>query len=72
MHTDGDWQAVEVVLSTDIVTLGEYFQAWKLKLSATKTVSTVFHFNNKKVNRELKVNHNNKTLSFYSEPKTSE
>jgi len=42
MHADGDWQAVEVVLSKDIPTAGEYLQTWKLKLSTTKTVSVAF------------------------------
>jgi len=36
MHADGDWQAVKGVLSKDMVTVGEYFQTWKLKLSTTK------------------------------------
>jgi len=34
MHADGegDWQAVEEVLSRDMATIGEYLQTWKLKL----------------------------------------
>ena len=39
------------------------------KLSTTKTVSAVFHLNNKEAERELKVNFNNETQPFYSEPK---
>jgi len=39
MHADGDWQVVEGALSKDMVTLSEYLQTWKLKLSTTKTVS---------------------------------
>jgi len=69
MHADGDWQAVEGVLSNDMATLGEYLQTWKLKLSTTKTVSAVFHLNNKEAKLELKVNFNNETLAFCSEPK---
>ena len=69
MHADGDCQAVEGALSTDMATLCEYIQTWKLKLSTTKTVSAVFHLNNKKAKRELKVNFNNETLPFCSEPK---
>jgi len=49
--------------------LGEYLQTWKLKLSTTKTVSAVFHLNNKEAKRELKVNFSNETLPFCSEPK---
>jgi len=69
MHADGDWQVVEGALTKDIATLRKYLQTWKLKLSTTKTVSAVFHLNNKKAKRELKVNFNNKTLPFCSEPK---
>jgi len=69
MHGDGDWQAVEGALTKDMATLGEYLQTWKLKLSTTKTVSAVFHLNNKEAKRELKVNFNNKALPFCSEPK---
>jgi len=67
MHADGDWQAVEW-LSKDMVTVGEYLQTWKLKLSITKTVSAAFHRNNKDAKRELKVNYNNEILSFCPEP----
>jgi len=52
-----------------MATLDEYLQTWKLKLSTTKTVSAVFHLNKKEVKRELKVNFNNETLPFCSEPK---
>jgi len=68
MHAAGDWQAVEGVLTKDMATLGEYVQTWKLKLSTTKMVSAVFHLNNKEAKRELKVNINNETLPFCSEP----
>ena len=69
MHADRDWQAVEGALSNDMETLGEYLQTWKLKLSTTKTVSAIFHLNNKESKRELKVNFNNDILPFCSEPK---
>ena len=69
MHADGDWQAVEGVLTKDMATVSEYLQTWKLKLSTTKTVSATFHLNNMEAERELKVNHNNETLPFRSEPK---
>jgi len=69
MHADGDWLAVEGVLSKDVATLGEYLQTWKLKLRTTETVSAVFHLNNKEAKRELKVNFNNETLPFCSKTK---
>jgi len=49
---------VEGVLSKGMATVGEYLQAWKLKLSTTETVSAVFHLNSKEAKRELKVNYN--------------
>jgi len=69
MHADGDWQAVEGVLSKDMATVGEYLQTWKLNLSATKMVSAAFHLNNKEGKLELKVECNNETLPFCSKPK---
>jgi len=69
MHADGDWLAVEGALRKDMATLGEFLQTWKLKLSTMKTVSAVFHLNNKEAKCELKVNFNNETLPFCSEPK---
>ena len=62
MHVDGDWQAVEVVLSKDIATVGEYLQIWNLKLSAAKMVSAAFHLNNKEAKHALKVNYSNPAL----------
>ena len=69
MHADEDWHVVEGVLSKDMATVDEYLQTGKLKLRTTKTVRAVFHLNNKEAKRELKVNHNNETLPFCSEPK---
>jgi len=69
MHADGDWLAVEGVLSKDMATLGGSLQTWKLKFSTTKTVSAVFHLNNKEAKRELKVKYNNETTPFCNEPK---
>jgi len=69
MHADGDWQAVEGALSKNMATEGEYLHIWKLKFSIIKSVSAAFHLNRKEAKRELKVNFNNKTLPFCSEPK---
>jgi len=69
MYADGDWQAVEGVLTKDMRTVCEYLQTWKVKLSTTKTVRAAFHLNNKEAKRELKVNYNNEILTFYPETK---
>jgi len=55
MHADQDWEGG---LSKDMSTTGEYLQTWKLKLSTTKLVGTVFHLNNREAKHELKVNLN--------------
>ena len=51
-----------------MATVGEYLQTWKLKLGTKKAVLAVFHLNNKETKRALKVNHNNETMPFFSEP----
>ena len=45
-------------------TLSAYLQTWKFKLSHTKTVTTVFHLNNREAKRELKVYNNGRLLPF--------
>ena len=60
VHTDGDWQAVEGLLSKDMASIDEYLQTLKLKTSITQTVPAVFHLNNKEAKRKLEVNHNKK------------
>ena len=69
MHAEGDWQAVDGVLSKDTEIVSEYPQTWKLKLCTTKTMLATFHLNNNEAKREIKVNFNNETLPFCSEPK---
>jgi len=69
MHSDGDCQAVEGVLSKGMEIVSEYLQIWKLKLSTTKTLPAVFHLNNKEGKRELNINHNSETLPFCSKSK---
>ena len=56
------WKAVEDTLSQDMTTLSAYFQTWRLKLSNTKTVTAVFHPNNRKAKRELNVYNNSSLL----------
>jgi len=50
-------------------TIGKYLQTWNLNLSTTETLSAVFHLNNKEAKRELEINFNDETLSFFTEPK---
>jgi len=62
MHADGDWLAVKGALSKDMATLREYLQTWKLTLSTTKTVSAVFHLNNKEAKHESQLQQQNPAL----------
>ena len=56
------WKAVEDTLSQDMTTLSAYLHTWRLKLSNTKMVTTVFHLNNKEAKRELNVYNNDNLL----------
>jgi len=72
MHADGDWQAVEGMLTKDMATVGEYLKTWKLKLSTTKTVSAALHLKNKEAKRELKSNTTTKPCPSALSPNTTE
>ena len=50
-----EWKKIESTLSQDMSTLDLYLRQWRLKLNEGKTVSTVFHLNNKEAKRELDV-----------------
>ena len=41
LHSSGNWKDLEGTLSQDMSTLSAYLQTWRLKLSHTKTVTTV-------------------------------
>ena len=64
LHFSGNWKDLEGTLSQDMSTLSAYLQIWRLKLSHTKTVTPVFHLNNREAKRELKVYNNNRLLPF--------
>ena len=63
LYASRDWKAVEDTLSQDMTTLSAYLQTWRLKVSNIKTVSAVFHLNNREVKRELNVHNNGNLLS---------
>ena len=42
-----DWKAVEDTLSEDMITLSACLQIWRLKLSDRKTMTAIFHLNNR-------------------------
>ena len=68
LHSSGNWKDLEGTLSQDMFTLSAYLQAWRLKLSHTKTVTAAFHLNNQEAKRELKVYNNGRILPFCPTP----
>ena len=68
LYTSGEWKELERTLSQDMITLSEYLQTWRLKLSHTKTVTAAFHLHNREAKRELKVCNIGKTLPFCPVP----
>ena len=64
VHIAGDWRTLEKTLSQGMATPHTYLQKWRLKLSETKTVSSVFHLTNREAKRELSVELNGKLLPF--------
>ncbi|XP_076823231.1 uncharacterized protein LOC143469422 [Clavelina lepadiformis] len=68
LHSAGDWQSMERHLSQDMQTLTAYLQKWKLQLSKAKTVSAVFHLNNKEAQREINITIDGETLPYRAEP----
>jgi len=67
MHANGDWQTVEGCLAMTWHPPVNTSRPGKLNLSTTKAVLAVFH-RNMEAKSELKVNHNNETMPFCSEP----
>ena len=60
LHSFGNWKDLEGTLSQDMSTLSAYLQTWRLKLSHTKTVTAVFHLNNREAKCDLKVYNNDR------------
>ena len=58
------WEDLERVLSRDTTKLKHYFEQWYLKMNTTKTVSSVFHLNNKEAQKQLTIRVDNKTLQI--------
>jgi len=72
MHADGDWQAVEGVLTKYMAIVGEYLQTWKLKLSTTKRCWQPSTSTTRKLNMSLKPTSTTKPCPSAPSPNTSE
>ena len=68
LHSSGNWKDLDGTLNQDMSTLSAYLQTWRLKLSHTKTVTAVFHLNNREAKRELKIYNNDRLLPFCPTP----
>ena len=68
LQTDRQWEMIEDGLTADMTILSRYLTNWRLKLSVGKTMSSVFHLNNREAKRELKVKVNDTTLQFEATP----
>ena len=64
LHSSKKLEKLGGTLSQDMSTLSSYLQTWRLKLSHTKTMTAVFHLNNREAKRELKVYNNGRLLLF--------
>ena len=68
-HQSKDWEKLENVLSRDTTKLKEYFEHWYLRMNTTKTVSSVFHLDNRQANRALRIKVGNITIPSDPTPK---
>ena len=59
---------VEEKLSSDMGVICQYLRNWRLKLSTTKTVSSIFHLRNYMANYQLKVQVESGELNFDPNP----
>ena len=68
LYASQDWKAVEDTISQNMTPLSAYLETWRLKLSNTRTVTAVFHLNNREAKREHDVYSNGDLLPPCSVP----
>ena len=64
MHSSRDWQAVQGVLSKDLVTLLAHLKTLLLKLILSKTVSSAIHLYNREASHKFNVSLDGKCRPF--------
>ncbi|UYV84687.1 hypothetical protein LAZ67_X003096 [Cordylochernes scorpioides] len=69
LHQEQSFSTLEQILNEDLKKLENFFSKWHLIPNPSKTVSSVFHLNNHKANRPLKLTFCNKPLSHDPCPK---
>ena len=68
-HQSRSWSELETTLSQDVNTMKNFFDKWYLQMNTTKTVSTVFHLNNREAKRTLNIQIDGNTLPTDQNPK---
>ncbi|UYV69795.1 hypothetical protein LAZ67_7000750, partial [Cordylochernes scorpioides] len=69
LHQEQSFSTLEQILNEDLKKLENFFSKWHLIPNPSKTVSSVFHLNNHKANRPLKLTFCNKPLNHDPCPK---
>ncbi|KAL4083147.1 hypothetical protein QTP88_028477 [Uroleucon formosanum] len=64
-----DLNETERILTDDLITLGNYFHAWRLKPNTSKTEASCFHLNNKLASAQLDITFNGDALNHNCHPK---
>lgn len=64
-----DLYETERILTDDLITLGNFFHAWRLKPNTSKTVASFFHLNNKLASAQLSITFNGDVLNHNFHPK---
>ena len=68
-YQSNDFKELEDTLSEDAQKLKVYFDRWYLKMNTTKSVSAVFHLDNHKAQKKLKIKINGNILPADTNPK---
>ena len=63
------WKDLETTLSKDVTEMKSYFDKWHLKMNTNKTVSSVFHLNNRESHGQLNITIDNISLPSDQNPK---
>ena len=59
-----NWETIKLGLTVNMNILSSYLTNWCLKLSVAKTMSSIFHLNNREASREFNITVNNNRLQF--------
>jgi|UniRef100_A0A2S2QPE9 hypothetical protein len=63
------FEEIESVLNVDVARLKNFFQKWYLKLNPNKSVTCIFHLNNREANRTLSIVADDQKITTEGTPK---